>query len=84
MHETAHETTTGRLFARGIEQITDLYIDPIPAQKLVIVGAKNLSKLDNRLAASVGTDIRDRDQLTTATISKVRGSTMMISSLTTK
>jgi carboxyl-terminal processing protease len=64
MHETAHETSTGRLFARGIEQITDLYIDPIPAQKLVIVGAKNLSKLDNRLAASVGTDVRDRDQLT--------------------
>ncbi len=64
MHETAHETSTGRLFARGIEQITDLYIDPIPAQKLVLVGAKNLGKLDNRLAASLGSDIRDRDQLT--------------------
>jgi carboxyl-terminal processing protease len=64
MHDAAHQTSTGKLFARGIEQITDLYIDPIPAQKLVLVGARNLGKLDSRLAATIGSDVRDRDQLT--------------------
>ena len=63
-HQAAQETTTGELFARGIDQITDLYIEPVSAQKLVLVGAKNLAKLDPRLAASVGSDVRDRDLLT--------------------
>jgi carboxyl-terminal processing protease len=57
-------TKTGELFARGIEQITDLYIDPVPGQRLVIVGAKNLAKLDSRLATTFGSDVRDRDQIT--------------------
>ena len=55
--------TTGELFARGIEQITDLYIEPIPSQKLVLVGAKNLAKLDSRLGVTIGGDVRDRDQV---------------------
>ena len=59
-----HHATTGGLYARGIEEITDLYIEPIPSQKLVLAGAKNLTKLDTRLSVSVGTEIRDRDQLT--------------------
>jgi carboxyl-terminal processing protease len=46
------DTTTSELFARGIDQISDLYIEPISGQMLVIVGAKNLAKLDQRLAAS--------------------------------
>lgn len=50
---TSGDTTTGELFARGIDQITDLYIEPISGQMLVIVGAKNLAKLDPRLAASL-------------------------------
>jgi carboxyl-terminal processing protease len=62
--ETAQNTTTGQLFARGIDQITDLYIEPISGQKLVFVGAKNLMKLDNRLGVTIGGDVRDRDQVT--------------------
>jgi carboxyl-terminal processing protease len=60
--ETAADT--GHLFARGIEQITDLYIEPISGQKLVTTGAANLLKLDERLAVSVGGDQTSRDQLT--------------------
>jgi len=59
-----HDNSTGELFARGIEQITDLYIEPISGQKLIMVGAKNLAKLDPRLAVSQGNDVRDRDELT--------------------
>jgi carboxyl-terminal processing protease len=62
--ETASESPESHLFARGIEQITDLYIEPVPAQKLVFVGARNLAKLDPRLAATVSGDVRERDQLT--------------------
>lgn len=63
-HDVLHGSSTGELFARGVEQITDLYIDPVSSQQLVFVGAKNLKKLDPRLAASVGSDVRDRDELT--------------------
>jgi carboxyl-terminal processing protease len=62
-HETAQDTTTGQLFARGIEEITDLYIEPVSGQRLVFVGAKNLAKLDKRLAAATGGDTRERDQV---------------------
>jgi carboxyl-terminal processing protease len=55
---------SGQLFARGIDQITDLYIEPISGQKLIFSGAKNLAKLDGRLAASTSSEVRDRDQLT--------------------
>ena len=55
---------TGQLFARGIEQITDLYIEPISGQKLVTVGAMNLAKLDERLGVTIGGDPNYRDQLT--------------------
>lgn len=63
-HVSSHDGATGELFARGIEQITDLYIEPIAGQKLVLAGARNLSKLDPRLGASLGGDVRDRDTLT--------------------
>jgi carboxyl-terminal processing protease len=63
MHQTTQETTTGELFARGIEEITDLYIEPISGQKIVFVGAKNLTKLDSRLGLSFGGDVRDRNQM---------------------
>jgi carboxyl-terminal processing protease len=57
-------TPTSELFARGIEQITDLYIEPISGQKLVFAGAKNLTKLDPRLGVTIGNEARDRNQVT--------------------
>jgi carboxyl-terminal processing protease len=62
--KTAGLSPTGQLFARGLDEITDLYIEPISAKKLVVAGATRLSKLDDRLAATLGTDVRDRNQLT--------------------
>ncbi|MBV8776899.1 MAG: PDZ domain-containing protein, partial [Alphaproteobacteria bacterium] len=64
--DTAQNAAGGQLFARGIDQITDLYIEPVSGQKLVFVGAKNLAKLDPRLSVTVGGDVRDRDQVTLA------------------
>ena len=61
---TAPNSATGELFARGVEQITDLYIEPISGQRLVVVGAKSLPRLDPRLGVAIGSEVRDRDQLT--------------------
>jgi carboxyl-terminal processing protease len=47
---------TGQLFARGIDEITDLYIEPVSGQKLVLAGARSLSKLDDRLTATLDHD----------------------------
>ena len=61
---SSQDGAPGELFARGIDQITDLYIEPISGQKLVFVGAKNLIKLDSRLGVTIGGEVRDRDQVT--------------------
>lgn len=37
---------TGRLFARGLDDISDLYIAPVSSRKLVLAGAARLSRLD--------------------------------------
>ena len=63
-HEVETGADTGHLFARGIDQITDLYIEPISSQKLVVVGAANLARLDGRLASTFGGDAQHRNQLT--------------------
>ena len=49
---------TGRLFARGLDEITDLYIAPVSSRQLVLAGAARLSRLDNKfsLAETPGPD----------------------------
>src|SRR5438105_4178262 len=37
---------TGRLFARGLDEITDLYIAPVSSRQLSLGGAARLSRLD--------------------------------------
>jgi carboxyl-terminal processing protease len=51
--ETDDNAEAGHLFARGIDQITDLYIEPVSSQKLVTIAAMNLAKLDDRLGVSI-------------------------------
>jgi carboxyl-terminal processing protease len=41
-----------KLYARGLDEITDLYIEPISARALAISGAERLSRLDNKLRVS--------------------------------
>lgn len=43
---------TGRLFARGLDEITDLYITPVSSRQLVLAGAARLSRLDDKLSVS--------------------------------
>ncbi len=43
---------TGRLFARGLDEITDLYIAPISSRRLVLGGAARLSRLDGQISVS--------------------------------
>jgi len=41
---------TGRLFARGLDEITDLYITRVSSRQLVLAGAARLSRLDDKLS----------------------------------
>src|ERR1700730_12844250 len=43
---------TGRLFARGLDEITDLYIAPVSSRRLVLGGAARLSRLDDKFSIS--------------------------------
>jgi carboxyl-terminal processing protease len=57
---TTEHSSTGELFARGIGEITDLYIEPISGQTLVLVGVKNLMKLESHLVVTIGGQVDDR------------------------
>ena len=41
----------GRLFARGLDEITDLYISPVSSRQLVLAGMARFSRLDHGLSA---------------------------------
>jgi len=43
---------TGRLFARGLDEITDLYIAPVSSRRLILSGAARLSRLDEKLSVT--------------------------------
>ena len=46
--------TNGRLFARGLDEITDLYIEPVSTRQLALAGTTRLARLDDKLAVSEG------------------------------
>ncbi len=43
---------TGRLFARGLDEITQLYIKPVSSRSLVLDGARQLSRLDHNVSTA--------------------------------
>lgn len=47
--------TGSRLFARGLDGIAELYIEPITSRQVALSGAAQLSRLDNRLGVGDGT-----------------------------
>jgi carboxyl-terminal processing protease len=49
---SAGSDATGQLFARGLDEITDLYIEPTSSRKLALAGAARLSRLDDKLAVA--------------------------------
>jgi carboxyl-terminal processing protease len=42
----------GRLFARGLDEITDLYISSVSSRRLVLTGAARFSRLDDKFSVS--------------------------------
>jgi carboxyl-terminal processing protease len=40
----------GRLFARGLDEITDLYIAPVSSRQLILAGAARFSRLDGKFS----------------------------------
>ncbi len=43
---------TSRLFARGLDEISDLYISPVSSRKLVLAGASRFSRLDDKFSVA--------------------------------
>ena len=51
-NETLGSNAPGPLFARGLDEITDLYIEPVSNHRLALAGAARLSRLDDKLAVA--------------------------------
>src|SRR5262249_9044062 len=51
-NDTLGADATGQLFARGLDEITDLYIEPVSNRQLALAGAARLSRLDDELAVA--------------------------------
>src|SRR6266571_3472840 len=41
--------SAGQLFARGLDEIAELYIDPVSSRRLALSGAMRLARLDNKI-----------------------------------
>ena len=54
---------TGRLFARGLDEITDLYIAPVSSRKLILAGASRLSRLDDKFTVTEGAGAENKTQV---------------------
>ncbi len=54
---------TGRLFARGLDEIVDLYIAPVSSRKLVLAGADRFSRLDEKFSVSESSGPDNKTQI---------------------
>jgi carboxyl-terminal processing protease len=54
---------TGRLFARGLDEITDLYIAPVSNRKLILAGAARLSRLDGKFSVTESAGSENKTQI---------------------
>jgi carboxyl-terminal processing protease len=54
---------TGRLFARGLDEITDLYIAPVSNRKLILAGAARLSRLDGKFSVTESAGSESKTQI---------------------
>ncbi len=53
----------GRLFARSLDEITDLYITPVSSRKLILAGAARFSRLDNKFSVTETPGPEGRSQI---------------------
>ncbi|HYP35888.1 MAG TPA: hypothetical protein VEQ62_06080, partial [Stellaceae bacterium] len=51
-HQSLPNDPAGRLFARGLDEITDLYITPVSSRKLILAGASRFSRLDDKFSVT--------------------------------
>ena len=51
-HEPLSAGTDGQLFARGLDEISDIYLEPVSSLRVALSGAARLARLDNKLAVS--------------------------------
>lgn len=56
----------GQLFARGLDDITGLYVEPVSSRRVALSGASRLSWLDGKLAVSDGVATGAQDALESA------------------
>ena len=62
-HQSLPNDPTGRLFARGLDEITDLYIAPVSSRKLILAGASRLSRLDDKFTVTEGAGAENKTQV---------------------
>jgi len=51
-HQALPDDPAGRLFARSLDEITDLYITPVSSRKLILAGAARFSRLDSKFSVT--------------------------------
>jgi carboxyl-terminal processing protease len=56
--------TGGQLFARGLDEISELYIEPVSSRGLALSGAMRLARLDNKISVGDSLGNRFADALT--------------------
>ena len=54
---------TGRLFARGLDEITDLYIAPVSDRRLILAAASRFSLLDNKFSVRESPGAENKTQI---------------------
>jgi carboxyl-terminal processing protease len=62
-HQSLPNDPTARLFARGLDEITDLYIAPVSSRKLILAGASRFSRLDDKFSVTEGAGAESKTQV---------------------
>jgi carboxyl-terminal processing protease len=62
-HQALPNDPAGRLFARGLDEITDLYIVPVSSRKLILAGASRFSRLDDKFSVTEGAGTENKTQV---------------------
>jgi carboxyl-terminal processing protease len=62
-HQSLPRDPIGRLFARGLDEITDLYIAPVSSRKLILAGASRFSRLDDKFSVTESAGAESKTQV---------------------
>lgn len=63
VHQALPEDPTARLFARGLDEITDLYLTPVSSRKLVLAGAARFARIDPKFSVTEAPGSEGRTQV---------------------